>query len=339
MKAAFNTDKIPNFHQTLHGWYQRHGRKDLPWREIDAPYPIWLSEVMLQQTQVKTVLERYYFPFLKAFPTIESLAAADLQTVLKQWEGLGYYNRARNLHRAAQQVVEQGGFPQTVEGLMALPGIGKNTAHAVASFAYHQPVPVLEANVKRVVARIGTLKTPRDKELWTLAEALLDNANPFDYNQAMMDVGALICTPKAPRCGECPAHGICGGKGEPEAYPQKKAKKKLPVRERKIVLFEHEGSYHMTPREERFLHGLWQFPEVDAAEEKIRFANKSYAIATMQPLGEVVHSYSHFHLKANVYRQPLEGRPMAQEHWIPQREIRALPLSRTEQKILRLLTK
>jgi len=215
-------------HKNIQIWYQTHGRHDLPWRTTADPYHIYLSEVMLQQTQVKTVLERYYIPFLKKFPTLKALSNAPLDDILKVWEGLGYYNRAKNLHSTAQ-LLTQGqtrGYaptlPSNIEELVKLPGIGKNTAHAVATFAYNKPVPIMEANVKRILCRLHTLKTPTNKELWNIAYDLVDKENPFDYNQAMMDIGATLCTPKNPSCQVCPLCDICQGQDEPTLYPTKK---------------------------------------------------------------------------------------------------------------------
>lgn len=240
------TDLV-RFHLALAKWYQTNGRHDLPWRNTTDPYHIWLSEVMLQQTQVSTVRDRFYGPFLKKFPTIASLAAAPSEAVMKAWEGLGYYSRARNLHKAAQQLNSEGGLPPfapegasrrkrlaqrathpSLDQLLQLPGIGRNTASAILAFAYHQPVAILEANVKRIIARVFALTQPNDAELWAGAEALLNRDEPFNYNQAMMDIGALICTPKNPNCNACPASSICKGKIAPEKYPTPKTKNKHP---------------------------------------------------------------------------------------------------------------
>jgi len=340
MSNPFTEQQLQGFHAALKAWYREHGRHHLPWRQTADPYPIWVSEVMLQQTQVKTVLERYYFPFLQRFPTISALAAADSQEVLKYWEGLGYYNRARYLHQAAQQCMSQhqGHLPESIDALHALPGIGRNTAHAIAAFAYHQPVAILEANVKRIVARIFALETPTEKALWEASHQLLDTENPFDYNQAMMDIGATLCTPEAPQCPLCPANSICRGQTNPTAYPQKKAKKQLPTRHLSIVLFRDlNDRYYISPRESRFLHGLWAFLETDYTRDTLTFQGKDYPLTAMQPLGEIRHTYSHFHLIAQAYIQPIDSR-FNDPHWKNAAEIAALPLSRTEQKILRLLS-
>jgi len=317
------------FHRALQQWYQRCGRHNLPWRQTKDPYAIWVSEVMLQQTQVKTVLERFYTPFLQKFPNLQSLAAADLQEVLTLWQGLGYYSRAKNLHRAAQQMVAQGcnTLPAEVAALRQLPGIGQNTAHAVAAFAFHQPVPVLEANVKRVVARIFALKMPKDTMLWEGATQLLNPQAPFDYNQAMMDLGSTLCTPKAPRCTQCPAAEICQGKAMPEAYPQKKAKPQTPTRKAQIgVVRNAQGHYAIRPRKTRLLHGLWEFPQLESLPSGAK------------ALGDVKRAYSHFKLHATIWRLSSEAVTLDPSwHWKSAAEIAALPLSRIEVKVLKLL--
>jgi A/G-specific adenine glycosylase len=327
---------IELFHYRLHQWYAAHGRHDLPWRKTSDPYAIWVSEVMLQQTQVKTVWERFYFPFLKRFPTVESLAKAHLDEVLQLWQGLGYYSRARNLHAAAQQIAN-GVFPNTVEQLVVLPGIGRNTAHAIAAFAYHQPHPVMEANVKRVICRIFAQQEADHNTLWPLAEKLLDRANPFDYNQAMMDIGALICTPRRPQCPLCPANIICKGQTDPEHYPAKKRKAPVPTRYKRIVLFQDSvGRFYMEQRQDKFLHGLWRFAEYDATAKSAAFHSADYSFTEMHKLGDIVQVYSHFHLEAEVYLIPLKMKGKG-VNWKSRAEINGLALSGAERKVLALL--
>ena len=278
---------------------------------------------MLQQTQVQTVLVRFYQPFLEKFPTLKALAKASEKEVLSAWQGLGYYNRALNLHKAAKQCGSA--LPETIEELIALPGIGRNTAHAIAAFAYHQPAPVMEANVKRVLCRIFALKAPNDAELWQRAGELLDKKNPFDYNQAMMDIGATVCTKRAPKCGECPANSICEGKQQPELYPLVKKKKAVPVRYKHIVLeMDDSGCIRATPRKTRFLQGLYHFDEQDP---KPRGAKK---------LGAIEQSYSHFTLKAEVYIKRMNTRFHGHDSYTL-KQLHALPMSMAEKKILRLL--
>ena len=314
-------------HQKIHNWYQDYGRLDLPWRETEDAYHIYLSEVMLQQTQVKTVLERYYFPFLRKFPTLEALGAAPLDDVLKMWEGLGYYNRAKNLHRTAQ-ILSQGQargiaptLPSTIEALIELPGIGKNTAHAVATFAYKKPLPIMEANVKRILCRLHKLKIPTDKELWEIAYALVDKNNPFDYNQAMMDIGSSICTPKNPHCKSCPLENICQGKAEPTLYPTKK-KRIVPTREQHIMLSIYNDKLSLSQRTGKFLHGLWGFESVEVP------------LCASEYIGEVTHAYTHFKLICKVYVYFEIDRE--KEHYYTTEQIRKLAISKVDDKIVKL---
>lgn len=210
--ANFSDSDIAALRRSLLSWYEQRGRT-LPWRNEVDPYKIWVSEIMLQQTQVKTVIP-YYQRWLTQFPTVETLASADLQQVLKAWEGLGYYARGRNLHKAAQQVVEQqdGQFPANLEGVLALPGIGRTTAGGILSAAFNQPVSILDGNVKRVLARLAALPVPPAKalqQLWQLSDRLIDPEHPRDFNQAIMDLGAIACTPRNPTCLLCPWRDLC----------------------------------------------------------------------------------------------------------------------------------
>jgi A/G-specific adenine glycosylase len=312
-----------NAHAALYRWYEDHGRHDLPWRNTDDPYRIWVSEIMLQQTQVKTVLERFYFPFLEAFPTLQDLADARVDDVLKRWEGLGYYTRARNLHKAAQMAAPR--FPQTVEELKRLPGIGQSTAHAVAAFAYHTPVPIMDANVKRILFRVFGFKKATDKQLWEMAHRLFDEERPFDYNQAMMDVGATLCLPKKCGCPLCPFQNVCKAtEDDPLAYPQKTPKKAVPVRHRQIVIHQNGRRYALEQRTSRFLSGLWGFHEYDKEEE----------ITAERRLGSITHQYSHFRLEAEVY---LRHAPLADTEWFTIEQIGDLALSGADHKALALI--
>ncbi len=320
-------NSLQTIHHCIREWYARHGRHDLPWRTTDDPYRIWLSEVMLQQTQVKTVLERFYFPFLEKFPTLEALGNAPLDEVLKRWEGLGYYNRAKNLHKAARILVEEGQtrgsaptLPSNIEALMKLPGIGKNTAHAVAAFAFHRPVPVMEANVRRILCRLHRIESPNDKQLWEHAYALVDTEHPFDYNQAMMDIGATLCTPKDPACERCPLIMICQGRENPERYPAK-IRKKVPLREAHIVLYCYDEQLSLVQRSGKFLHGLWGFESVTTPP------------CACEYLGEVSHAYTHFKLTCHIHLYH-ETTP-AQQHYFSIEEIETLAISKVDEKILK----
>ena len=317
--SLMQKERLKKTHQKLYKWYALHGRRELPWRHTDDPYKIWISEVMLQQTQVKTVLERYYFPFLERFETLESLANAPLDDLLKIWEGLGYYSRARNLHRAAQ--IASPALPRSYEALLRLPGIGPNTATAICAFAYKEPVAVMEANVRRILCRIHRLKYPTEKELRSLAHDLLDIRNPFDYNQAIMDIGAIVCTPRDPSCPVCPFSRICGAFKEKRFdYPEKRAKK-VPVRKIDILIPYHEKQVAMRKREGRFLHGLWGFEESDTPPEG----------ATR--IGEVSQSYTHFRLEGTLY---LTRDPSSLPYFSKAR-IAKLALSGVDKKIVKIL--
>jgi A/G-specific adenine glycosylase len=309
---------MKNTHKSIQSWYRKHGRLDLPWRTTDDPYHIYLAEVMLQQTQVKTVLERYYFPFLEKFPTLGSLGNAPLDDILKMWEGLGYYNRAKNLHKTATLVKT---LPNEINELMKLPGIGKNTAHAVAAFAFNQPVPVMEANVKRILCRLHRLKIPNDKQLWEIAYQAVNKENPFDYNQAMMDIGATICLPKNPKCRLCPLNKICKGQADPLLYPTKK-KRIVPTKEENILLYMYNDRLSLTQRKGKFLHGLWGFKSIDVP------------LCAAEYIGEVTHAYTHFKLICKVYVY-YETHP-EQIHYFPTDEIQKLAISKVDEKIVKL---
>jgi len=323
-------------HRALHAWYKLHGRRSLPWRNTSDPYAIYVSEIMLQQTQVKTVLDRYYGRFLTHFPTLAALAQAGAEDVMKQWEGLGYYSRAGNLQAAARQ--SGGVLPQTVDALMKLPGIGRNTASAVACFAFKVPAPVMEANVRRILYRVFALEAASEATLWEKAELLLDRKNPFDYNQAMMDVGALICTKRSPRCGICPLRSLCKGKISPELYPSPKPSRQIPVRKRRIVVFEAgKGRYFLVCRASRFLKGLYGFMEYEEGSAPVKFLDMSYALTKTQLLGSVTQTYSHFTLEAKVYHVPVAVKPKPTLKLFTLREINVLPLSMADRKIIALL--
>jgi A/G-specific adenine glycosylase len=311
---------MQKIHQKLHLWYAQNGRHDLPWRKTEDPYHIYLSEVMLQQTQVKTVLERYYFPFLEKFPTLQALADAPLDEVLKMWEGLGYYTRAKNLHKAAQIAAPE--LPRTYDGLLALPGIGKNTASAICAFAYRQKRAVMEANVRRILCRLYVLDDPKEDELIQKANALLDNSNPFDYNQAMMDIGTMVCSLKNPFCCKCPFEEICQARALGcYDFPVKKSRK-VPTRKEIVVVEFYQQKVKLIQREGRFLHGLWGFPSSDNAKG--------------ESIGEVRHQYTHFKLELSLF---LFHCKEEKRNMFTREEIEDLALSTVDRKIVRLLEK
>lgn len=257
------------FTADLLAWYDR-AAADLPWRRAPTPYHIWLSEVMLQQTQVETAIP-YYERFLAAFPTVEALAAAPLAAVLKQWEGLGYYSRARSLHRAARIIVSDlgGRFPATADGLRQLPGIGPYTAGAVASIAFGQRAPVLDGNVTRVFARLTDLTAdvglPQTRaDLWALAARWLPRARPGDYNQALMELGRTVCKPRAPLCAACPLRPYCQAyaAGTQASRPVKARKAPIPHYDVTAGLIWNDSSKLLIAQRplDGLLGGLWEFP-------------------------------------------------------------------------------
>ena len=251
------------FRRALLGWYDR-AKRELPWRGTRDPYRIWLSEIMLQQTRAEAVAPRYE-AFLSRFPTVEALAAADEEAVLKAWEGMGYYSRARNLRRAAMEVARRGGFPQSAKELKALPGVGAYTAAAVASIAFDEAAPALDGNQARVLSRLlafeETVDTPQ--RLRAQAEALIDRERPGDYNQALMDLGSGICTPRAPKCETCPVAAFCAARagGDAESYPRLPppiARREVEVT---VVLAYLDGRVLVRRRPSKgLLAGLWEFP-------------------------------------------------------------------------------
>jgi A/G-specific adenine glycosylase len=308
--------------QALLDWYEVH-RRNLPWRETAGPYRVWLSEIMCQQTRVDTVIP-YYQRFLARWPTVQDLAAATQQDVLSQWAGLGYYSRARNLHRTAQQVAQLGAFPQDLAGLQRLPGVGRYTAGAIASIAFGQDAPVVDGNVERVLTRLSALaldprSTQGRKTVWAHAAKLLVPGVAGTWNQAIMELGALICTPRSPSCDACPVVADCAGhaSGDPERWPIK-AKRKAPER---IVgscgaWTRADGSVWMARRPTSgLLGGLWELPgyfgvgaEEPQAQVKRAFWDRcNLEVSALRPVGQVVHVFTHRHLTLDVYRVEAQG--------------------------------
>jgi A/G-specific adenine glycosylase len=256
------------FHTQLLRWYQK-SKRDLPWRKNLNPYAIWISEIMLQQTQVKTVIP-YFLRWLEKFPTVQDLAKSQIQAVLKQWEGLGYYRRAHHIHACAQKIVREhaGEFPTSVENLMELPGIGRYTAGAIASIAFGKRVPILDGNVERILCRIFGIgsdvsQSATKKQLWALAENVLPAKNVGDFNQAMMELGATVCVPIAPNCDACPVSVHCEAlqKNLIESVPYNSQKIKITKRKRVALLITHGKKILLQKREhQKLLGGLWELP-------------------------------------------------------------------------------
>ncbi|HEY9035569.1 MAG TPA: A/G-specific adenine glycosylase [Pseudomonadales bacterium] len=290
--------------RVLH-WFDQCGRHDLPWQHDITPYRVWLSEIMLQQTQVATVIP-YYKRFLKTFPTIKKLASAPIDEVMHLWTGLGYYSRARNLHRCAHIIcTDHGGqFPDTVDALAALPGIGRSTAGAIVSIAFGQRAAILDGNVKRVLARYCAIDGwPGDaataRQLWSIAERYTPKARCGDYSQAMMDLGATVCTRTKPDCAHCPLTKTCAAyaAGTPTAWPHSKARKAMPHKHWQLLVLQHtDGSVLLEQRPSSGIWGgLWCLPISETAEAPAmaRAICGSKKIGA-QSLPPITHAFSHF---------------------------------------------
>ncbi|WP_210397248.1 A/G-specific adenine glycosylase [Motiliproteus sediminis] len=293
------------FQQAVLAWFDHHGRKNLPWQHNPTPYRVWVSEVMLQQTQVATVIP-YYQRFMAAFPDVVSLAAAPIDQVLHLWTGLGYYARARNLHRAAQQLVaDHGGeFPRSVAELETLPGIGRSTAGAIVALSTGQWAPILDGNVKRVLSRCFAVdgwpgQSAVLKRLWALAETHTPAQRVADYTQAMMDLGATLCTRSRPDCPRCPLQQACKANavGEPQRFPGAKPRKVLPRRQGwLLVATDSEGGVLIEQRPPAGIWGgLWSLPQYES-EAALRQA-WGLSESSGEPLEPIRHTFSHFQLE------------------------------------------
>ena len=301
-------------------WYRRYGRHELPWQGQDA-YRVWLSEIMLQQTQVSTVLP-YYQAFIERFPSLRSLADAGIDDVLRHWQGLGYYARARNLHKTAQLIRDRhhGRFPRDFDAVAALPGIGRSTAGAILSFAFGQSWPILDGNVKRVLARCFRVpgwygQSETMKQLWYLAESVTPAVNTPEFNQGMMDIGALLCLKTKPKCELCPLRGMCSSyRHHSQAeYPQKKPKKARPHRHTLMLLHRHEERLLLWRRPPSGIWGgLWSLPEVDN-ENAIELWQQSFLRQVQPPAAIqanlVRHQFTHYSLDISLAIIELQERP------------------------------
>ena len=300
--------KIPEFSTRILQWYDQFGRKDLPWQQNINPYRVWVSEIMLQQTQVKTVIP-YFQRFMDNFSTVTSLAEAEQDQVLHLWTGLGYYARARNLHKAAKIVCEEmdESFPSDVEALCTLPGIGRSTAGAIRSIAFGQPAAILDGNVKRVLARYEAIggwpgQSHVLKQLWSTAENLAPATRVAHYSQAMMDLGATLCTRSAPQCELCPLGENCKARASEEqlSYPGKKPRKALPVKSATfLMLSATNGDIWLERRPNSGIWGgLWCFPELpDAMSAEEWCLDRWGILATNTEAWHVFrHTFSHYHL-------------------------------------------
>ena len=313
LKSCALMTSIPAFYDRVLSWFDQHGRKDLPWQHPITPYRVWISEIMLQQTQVATVIP-YYQKFMASFPSLDSLANASTDDVLKHWSGLGYYARARNLHKAAQQIRDNhdSQFPDTLESVEALSGIGRSTAGAILSIAFQQKQAILDGNVKRVLARYhciegwyGNVKV--QKQLWKLAENHLpQDVAPqryADYTQAMMDLGATRCTRSRPNCKQCPLQDGCTSLKTDtiHLYPTPKPKKVLPERSAIMLMIYKDSEIHLVKRPPTGIWGgLWGFPQFPDLNEASGWLEKqgypTDTIDSASALANYKHTFSHYRL-------------------------------------------
>jgi A/G-specific adenine glycosylase len=342
--------------EALLAWY-RANRRELPWRagegEVADPYRVWLSEVMLQQTRVETVV-RYYERWLERFPTLAALADAPLDDVLKAWEGLGYYSRARNFHSAVREVrVRYGGeVPDDPEAFGALPGIGRYTQGAVMSIAFGQPAPIVDGNVRRVFARWTDDPDPSVPGLWAMAARLVPGSAPGELNQALMELGATVCTPRKPRCGQCPARERCRARiaGTQEERPAPKKAKPLPHEDTAVAVVERDGRLLLVRRPvDARLGGMWAFPctvrhrgeTVGAAAERAVCEGLGLTVQSGEEIGAVRHVFTHVRVTYHAVRcTSSEGDPLPLRYdssaWIEPHQVSDYALPVAQQRIAAL---
>lgn len=327
------------FSQPVLAWYQTYGRQNLPWQTPRSIYRTWISEIMLQQTQVQTVIP-YFQRFMAIFPNVQQLAQAPLDDVLKIWSGLGYYRRAHHLHQTAQLIVHdhQGQFPQTLTQWLNLPGIGRSTAAAILSQACDQPTAILDGNVKRVLCRYFMIDGPPQqaatlKKLWSFAEDCMPKTDCADYTQAMMDLGALCCTQKQPQCNTCPVQSTCQAfqQQQVHAYPHKKARSKIPTKHQVFWLLHHtnENKIYLEKRPAVGIWGgLWCLPTTIQTHPS--------SLDAVTPLLTFRHTFTHFHLEIEVntlqWTHLPETKPLS--GWFTHEECQTLGLPQPMQKIM-----
>ena len=355
-----DTDKIKRLlNRQLLAWYRRNQRS-LPWRETNDPYRIWISEIMLQQTQVDTVIP-YYHRFLKAFPTVSSLARASLQDVLKAWENLGYYSRARNIHAAARVIVEKfgGRIPENLEEIKTLPGIGQYSAGAILSIAYGQALPAVDGTVRRILCRVFAIRKPVDdareqKQLQELAASLIPVKHPGDFNQALMDLGATICKAKNPDCSRCPVANLCQAQLHDlqNILPITRKAPAIPHRQAAAAVIRNaKGLLLIVQRPASgLLASLWKLPggfikSGEDAEKSLKRSIKEelgISIQVGKHLASVNHTYTHFRITLHAYEcRLLKGTPKPlgcqNWRWASLTDLKKLPLSKIDRMVLSMI--
>ena len=340
---------MQNFSSRIIRWQQQHGRHTLPWQANRDPYRIWLSEIMLQQTQVASVIP-YFQRFIAHFPSLQSLAAASQDAVLAQWSGLGYYSRARNLHQAAQQISENfaGEFPQDLAALQTLPGVGRSTAAAIAALAFGQTHAILDGNVKRVLARHAGIKGwPGDKIveniLWALAETRLPKRNIEAYTQGMMDLGASVCSRTRPSCTTCPVSSDCAAlqQGLVSQLPTARLKKTLPEKHiQMLMLLDRDHIFLQRRPSSGIWGGLWSFPELQLQADPLVYCRTQFGfnVSDSENLPLLKHSFTHFKLHISPVILRISVRPSLpkepQQRWLPRHNALDVGLPAPVRKLL-----
>ncbi|HEY3313038.1 MAG TPA: A/G-specific adenine glycosylase [Anaerolineales bacterium] len=339
---------MTEFSDRILNWYQQNARV-LPWRGLSDPYAIWVSEIMLQQTRVETVIP-YFERWMRQFPGVKALAEASQQQVLSAWEGLGYYSRARNLQQAARMVMDDfgGKVPESLDELRTLPGVGRYTAAAIASIAFGRDEATLDGNLRRVFARVFDVAIPADSPagenlLWDLAQSQLPAGRAGDYNQALMDLGSSICLPKKPLCLLCPLADLCRSRSAPESRPVLKPKAAVPHRQKMACVIIRDGCVLLGLRPARgLLGGLWEFPAVEVelvSPESMQIclaAHYGLRVSTGVFLTEVNHTYTHFSLSESVWFGSLEGQADDPAlHWVDLSELPGYPMGKVDRAIAR----
>jgi len=315
---------LSDFRRQLLGWYQRASR-DLPWRRTRDPYHVWVSEIMLQQTRVAAALP-YYERFLARFPTVEALAEASEAEVLRAWSGLGYYSRARNLRKAARQILEQGGFPRNYDSLRALAGVGDYTAAAIASIAFGLPHAVVDGNVRRVLSRLVNDPAAGRKRMREVAELLLDRTRPGDYNQALMELGATICVPGQPLCSQCPLRRHCEAHrlGIQGQLPLTAARRRVEQTPLHLLRIERNGKVLFYLRRRPPLEGFWELPEA----LQLPLARRQGVLRRFR------HSIMNHNYLVTVERATIERAPTGMR-WLSASQREALPITTMSKKALK----
>ncbi|GAB4447154.1 MAG: A/G-specific adenine glycosylase [Anaerolineales bacterium] len=342
----------PSLQTRLLAWYRKN-KRTLPWRGHPHPYAVWVSEIMLQQTRVETVIP-YFERWMRLFPTVQALAEASERDVLNAWEGLGYYSRARNLHKAAKVIVRDfgGNLPRSLSELVKLPGVGRYTAGAIASIAFGADEPALDGNLKRVYARLFAVSEPVDspkgeKLLWEIARRNLPPGRAGDFNQALMDLGSAVCLPKNPRCLLCPLTELCKARenGTQELLPLKKPKKAVPHHVHAAGVIVRRGRVLLARRPPQgLLGGMWEFPngrvEADPAGELAQVLEAGYRLKVQrnEALGVVQHAYTHFKVTVHVFRCELVKMPDAPGlKWAAVGELGEYPMGKVDRRIAEMM--